>query len=369
MKHIHKEELYFRRDRLSDELFDRDSIFFDIETTGFSPAHSYVYLIGCARRVDDFMYIDQFFAENPDEEKHVLEAFMDILSSYHTIISFNGVGFDIPFLKAKCDIYKMEEHFSEYHYLDIFKSVSELKFLLKLPNYKQKTIEDFLELSRRDEFSGGELINVYHEYVKLPDSEKEEMLLLHNYEDVLGMTDLLPVLSYLEVFHGQYSVKETKLGTYRAIDGTTEKELLITLQNDFAVPKRVSYQLHEFYLIMKDTTTTLRVPVFSGELHYFYPNYKEYYYLPQEDMAVHKSVASYVDKGYRENAKASNCYTRKTGEFLPQYTTIMSPEFRKEYKDKVSYFELREDFCTSDIMLRRYVDHILKLMINTKGGN
>lgn len=78
-------------------------------------------------------------------------------------------------------------------------------------------------------------------------------------------------------------------------------------------------------------------------------------------MAIHKSVASFVDKEYRENAKASNCYTRKSGKFLPQYNNVMQPEFRKEYKDKISYFEMTDDFCTSDIMLRRYIDHILKI--------
>ena len=84
------------------------------------------------------------------------------------------------------------------------------------------------------------------------------------------------------------------------------------------------------------------------------------YHMKKEDMAIHKSVASFVDKEYRENAKASNCYTRKSGKFLPQYNSVMQPEFRKEYKDKISYFEMTDDFCTSDIMLRRYIDHILK---------
>ncbi len=256
---------------------------------------------------------------------------------------------------------------SQYiNYLDIFKSVSELKFLLKLPNYKQKTLEGFLNLSRDDLYSGGDLINVYHEYCKEPDDAKEELLLLHNFEDVVGMLDLLPVLTYNEIFHGQYAITETKIGTYRSVDGTQQKELLITLKNDYPVPRRVSYQFRDYYFISNWDTSTLRIPIFCGELHFFYANYKDYYYLPQEDMAVHKSVAAYVDKGYRENARACNCYTRKEGEFLPQYDTIMSPEFRKDYKDKVSYFEITDDFCTSDIMLRRYVEHILQLMLKAK---
>ena len=70
---------------------------------------------------------------------------------------------------------------------------------------------------------------------------------------------------------------------------------------------------------------------------------------------------------YRERAKACNCYNRKTGVFLPQYDTIMSPVFQKQHKDKCSYFELTEDFSTSDVMLRRYIDHIFKLFIHSKG--
>jgi hypothetical protein len=369
MKHIHKEQLFIRKSQLMDLLFDTSSVFFDIETTGFSPAHSSIYLIGCARRVDESVHVDQFFADTPTDEKEIVAAFLELLEGYKTIISYNGIGFDIPFLKAKCDTYHLTEHFKDFHYLDIFKSVSELKFLLKLPNYKQKTLETFLGLAREDVYSGGDLINVYHEYCQTPDSEKEKLLLLHNYEDVVGMTDLLPILAYTEIFHGQYAISETRIGSYKSIDGTTEKEFLITLRNDFPVPKRVSFQFRDFYFISNGDVSTIRIPVYRGELHFFYSNYRDYYYLPQEDMAVHKSVATFVDKGYRETAHAYNCYTRKSGEFLPQYDTIMKPVFKKEYKDKVTYFEITDDFCTSDVMLRRYVAHILELMMKNKKGS
>jgi hypothetical protein len=203
MKHIHKEQLFIRKSQLLELLFDTSSIFFDIETTGFSPAHSSIYLIGCARRIGESVQIDQFFAETPADEKEVVSSFLDILKDCRTIISYNGIGFDIPFLKAKCDSYKLKEQFKDFNYLDIFKSVSKLKFLLKLPNYKQKTLESFLGLSREDRYSGGDLINVYQEYCKSPDPQKEELLLLHNYEDVLGMMDLL---------HGDFSGAVFRLG-------------------------------------------------------------------------------------------------------------------------------------------------------------
>ena len=366
MKNTHKEEVYIKTSPLIDRLFDESSIFFDIETTGFSPTTNHIYMIGCARRKNNVICFDQFFAENKEEEKLILTAFLEILKLYDTIISYNGIGFDIPFLKSKCDQYQLEESFKDYSYLDIFKSISQLKFLLKLDNYKQKTIEKFLGINREDLYSGGELINVYHEYIKAPTEEAYHLLHIHNYEDVLGMIDLLPILSYLEVFHGQYAITEVNMSEYRSYSGEDAKEMILTLKNDYEVPKRVSYKFHDFYLTMNQNTTSVRVPVYEGELHYFYPNYKDYYYLPEEDIALHKSVAGFVDKAYRENAKAYNCYNRKSGIFLPQCECIMQPEFRNEYKDKISYFELTDDFASSDVMLRRYVDHILMHMLIRK---
>lgn len=366
MKKTHKEELYIRQDALTDQLFDEHSIFFDIETTGFSPASATIYMIGCAHRSGNQICVDQFFAEHPSEESAVLSAFLEVLTDYDTVISFNGIGFDIPFLKAKCDRYRLSEHFRNLDYLDIFKSVSRLKFLLRLPNYKQKTIEKFLNLSRDDQASGGELINVYLDYVKHPTEKASELLHLHNYEDVIGMTELLPILSYLEIFNGAYSILSTRVDRCHRYNGSSGEELIITMQNDYPAPRRVSHKCGDFFLMISPARTVIRVPVYQGELRYFYANYRDYYYLPAEDMAIHKSVATFVDKTYRETARASNCYLRREGSFLPQFESIMQPEFRKEYKDKLTYFELTEDFCSSDVMLRRYVDHILKYIYEKK---
>lgn len=361
MKHIQKEQVYIKQNSLTNHLFDENCIFFDIETTGFSPTTSNIYLIGCLRKKGANLIIDQFFAESKEDEKELLMQFMSLLNKYKTIISFNGIGFDIPFIKAKCDAYGIKEQLKEFSYIDIFKLISNIKFLLKLPNYKQKTIENFLDIYRDDKFSGGELINVYDEYTKSQSIEAEKMLLLHNIEDVTGMLDLLPILSYNQILNGAYSISTVETDSYTNYEGETGLEMIITLQNDYIVPKRVTYQVKDYYFTINKDVTKIRIPIYEGELKYFYSNYKDYYYLPVEDMAIHHSVASFVDKQYRERAKASNCYNRKNGIYLPQYDTIMSPVFKKEYKDKCQYFELTNDFMGSDVMLRRYVDHIFSI--------
>ena len=192
----HEELTFDFSDPVSNEVFTENCIFFDIETTGFSPARTDLYLIGCATRRDSLLCIDQFFSENAADQKNVLSAFLELLSGYDTILTFNGIGFDIPYLKAKCKALHLSDPFDAHSYIDLYKEVSRFKFLFALTSYKQKSIELFLGIDRIDAYSGGELIEVYKEYVRHPAKDSLSLLKQHNYEDVLYMPKLLPVLSY-----------------------------------------------------------------------------------------------------------------------------------------------------------------------------
>jgi len=354
------------KNELLQQVFTEDALFFDIETTGFSPASTQIYLIGCAKRQGTKMVIEQYFAESPEDEMTILSCFLKLLADYETLITFNGIGFDIPYIKAKCDAYHLAENFSEKDYIDLFKIVSSLKFLLKLPNYKQKTIEQFLGIAREDVFDGGQLINIYKEYVQSPSEYQMYFLKQHNYEDVLGMLDLLPVLSYSNFLKGGYTITGVESNIYTDYDGNSQKELIFMMNNDIPVPIRVSYGYQNFYLTCNGTDSKLSVRLYEGELKYFFENYREYYYLPDEDIAIHKDIATSVDKAFRKKATASTCYTKKDSIFLPQYQKIVEPAFYKNHKDKLSYFELSDTFIDSTEQLRNYTDHILKLMSKQK---
>ena len=346
--------------------FDDEFVFFDIETTGFSPANTTLYLIGCARRKGNIICIDQFFADTPDEERLILSAFLELLKPYRTLITFNGLGFDIPYLTAKCQTYGMPAPFLEFSNLDLFRALSKFKKIFKLPNLKQKTVEKFLGIGREDLYSGGDLINVYHQYVATQEEEARYLLQIHNYEDVLGMIDLLPILSYPQIFQGAFTVDSIVKNLYEDYQSITKNECIITLKNQYPVPKRISYGFDQFYLTSYQDTTKLSIKIYSGELKYFYPNYKDYYYLPEEDTAIHKSVAFYVDKNYRTKAKAATCYSKKTGCFLPQHQVVVSPYFKLEYHDKITYFELTDEFIDNETDVKAYVMHVLSLLLMAK---
>ena len=97
-------------------------------------------------------------------------------------------------------------------------------------------------------------------------------------------------------------------------------------------------------------------------MKYFYANYKNYYYLPTEDMAIHKSISSFVDKEYRQQANASNCYTRKLSLFLPQWEILVEPFFKREYKSTDLFFELTDEIKKNRDLFSKYASHILNFM-------
>ena len=79
----------------------KNYIFFDIETTGFSPKNSTLYLIGMLYfENNDTVCLKQIFIESLNEEKQALLEFLSIIKNFEYIISFNGETFDFPFIKA-----------------------------------------------------------------------------------------------------------------------------------------------------------------------------------------------------------------------------------------------------------------------------
>ena len=103
----------------------------------------------------------------------------------------------------------------------------------------------------------------------------------------------------------------------------------------------------------------LVIPVYTGILKFFYDNYKDYYYLPEEDTAIHKSVASFVDSSHRKKATAKTCYTKRSGTFLPQKDIWFTPVFSFERNARISFFELNDDFLGDHSALLQYADYLL----------
>ena len=339
-----------------------DILFLDIETTGFSSKASYLYLIGCAYYADGAWQMIQWFAENYEEEIDILTEFFWFAGSFKCLIHFNGNTFDLPFLLQKCKQYELAYSFEGMKNVDLYKCIAPCKFFLKLPNCKLKTLEQFLGIARKDVFNGGELISLYREYVKAPSEYAENGILLHNKEDILGMMNILPVLAYYDLFAKDVKAKKVQANYYQDLDGVKRMELLMTVTLPTELPRTVSASVNQCYFSGEGLTGTLKVPVYEEEMKYFYANYRDYYYLPTEDVALHKSVATFVDSEHRMQASAATCYTRKHSQYLPQWGMFREPFFKRDYKSRELFFELTPELKKDREAFSAYANHVLAMI-------
>ncbi len=340
-------------------------LFIDIETTGFTARSSYLYLIGCAYFLAGKWRTIQWMAEDYSQEADILKAFFEFAKLYRYLIHFNGNNFDLPFITQKCEQLSLPYSFDNFKGIDLYKRIAPYKFFLKLPNCKQKTLEQFLGIDRKDVFSGGELIGIYHDYVKNPTEFSENALFLHNADDLRGMLETLPMLSYYDLFNLPVKAKKVQANSYRDVNGGKRKELIITLSLEQPLPKPVTASVSNCYFKGDGAEAALKIPIYEEELKYFYSNYHDYYYLPAEDVALHKSVAGFVDKEHRVAATAATCYTRKFASYLPQWDILFEPFFKRDYRSKELFFELTNDMKKDRQAFCKYASHVLTMMAST----
>ena len=332
-----------------------DLLFFDIETTGFSGDSSSLYLIGCTWYQNDSWHLIQWFADTADAEEELLHAFFSFLKNFRILIHFNGDGFDIPYLLKRCGHYGLSYDFSGVESLDIYKRIKPYRRLLGLDSLKQKAIEQFLGVSRRDTYSGGQLIEVYQDYLTTHEQFLYDLLILHNADDLKGMPKILPILNYPDFLEHGFRLSGHQILEQTDIFGTPHHLLELTCDSDFSVPVPFEAESAPVRCEVQRHRLTMTIDLFDGTLKHFYPNYKDYYYLIYEDTAVHKSIGEFVDKSARTRATARTCYTRQSGCFVPQFEPLWEPVMKQEPKDKLSYVPLEQFPITDPDCLSAYL--------------
>ncbi|MDE7224286.1 MAG: hypothetical protein K2O34_10995, partial [Acetatifactor sp.] len=201
--------------------------------------------------------------------------------------------------------------------------------------------------------------------VKLPSEFAEKSLLLHNADDLLGMLLFLPILSYYDLVEGNVKARKVQANSYKDLSGSKRRELVMTLTLPCALPVDVSASANYCYFKASGSEALLKVPIYEEELKYYYTNYRDYYYLPTEDVALHKSVASFVDHEHRLPATAATCYTRKYSCYLPQWDILIEPFFKRDYKSKDLFFELTDELKKNRTAFTIYANHILSMMASS----
>ena len=343
-----------------------DALLYDIETTGLNPKSSQLYLLGILLFHKENIELIQFFSESVLDEEEILEQFFQLCQTKKVLISFNGEGFDNRFIETMAKSYgKLPLHLN-LKQLDLFKLIRKRKKFYGLESCSLKSCERFLGIHREDRCSGGELISVYREYLQDKCSEKKNMLLLHNREDIQNLPSLFSFLAYENIFQGNVhfqraeilvrdemkekndnhqkdnSLQIKDLELEERQNSRTSEKLCLRFSLPSSVPVPLTLTPKNFLLEIKETSLCLTVPLYQGELCYFFKDYKDYEFIPSEDRVVHKSLAAIYPKEMREKAKASTAYQKMKTSFLPIFQEG-EKVFKKTYQDKQCFIPFKEN--------------------------
>ena len=343
-----------------------DTLLYDIETTGLNPKSSQLYLLGILLFHKENIELIQYFAESVLDEEEILEQFFQLCKTKKVLISFNGEGFDNRFIESMTKSYEKLPLHLNMKQLDLFKLIRKRKKFYGLESASLKSCERFLGIHREDRCSGGELISVYQEYLQDKDSEKKNMLLLHNREDIENLPALFSFLAYENIFQGNVHFQRAELLVRDEIikkncsnqtESTLEIEhseleetknchtsdkICLKFSLPLSIPVPLTLTPKNFLLEIKETSLCLTVPIYQGELCYFFKDYKDYEFIPSEDRVIHKSLVNMYPKEMREKAKASTAYQKMKTSFLPVFQE-KEKVFKKTYQDKQCFIPFKEN--------------------------
>lgn len=192
------EEILYIPNSIIDLIKNNKVCFFDIETTGFNRKTNKVILIGMLYKEDKNIVIKQYFANNFDEEVEILKCFINDLKNFKYYINFNGDTFDIPFLNERLKYNNINFLISKDYSIDILKYIKKKKNILKLDNYKLKTIEKFLNIKREDKISGKDSVKMYLDYLNSQNKDLKKIILKHNYDDIYYLSKVLKIFDTID---------------------------------------------------------------------------------------------------------------------------------------------------------------------------
>lgn len=341
-------------------------LWFDIETTGLSAKYCPLYLIGCVRKEGEIFIRYQFMTTSPEDEAEVLRAFLSLCDEADCLVQFNGDTFDVPYVQERCRQHGLLPIPGHLIHLDLLKKIRPWRHLLGLSGCKQKALENYLGVNREDRYTGGELIQIYYSFERFHRDDLYDLLILHNGDDMDGMLELCRLLAIPIFFGGEFSLVQIEEARYSE-DLPGELILSCTHSLPIMLPRTIALLFSDYALRAEENRLTLRVPLYHGALKYFYPNYRDYYYLPEEDCAIHKSVGEFVDKAHRIKATAATCYTKKAGAFLRQPSVIYTPALYETYKGSQPFFSYEEGCFGDHSLFNQYLQGIIALAKSGKG--
>ncbi len=170
-------------------------LYLDTETTGLGGGTGTVaFEIGCGHMEPQGFVLKQYVMRDYPEEIYVLQELEKELDQSDIICTFNGKSFDVPLLRSRFLMNRMNPSCLDLPHLDLL-HLSRRIWKLRLQSCTLSRLEEeILGTPRLDDLPGSEAPQRYFTYLKTGDFSLLDKVLEHNAQDVASMCVLLGLL-------------------------------------------------------------------------------------------------------------------------------------------------------------------------------
>jgi len=172
------------------------ALFLDTETTGLSGgAGTVAFLVGLGRVERGRFVVYQYLMPNYGAEPLLLEKTAALIREAETLVTFNGRSFDVPLLRSRFVMCRMEDPTADKPHLDLIHPARRA-WKLRLKDCSLSHIEEtVLGVRRERDIPGAEVPERYFRFLKSGDMDLLEDIVLHNRQDIVSLGALLVRLS------------------------------------------------------------------------------------------------------------------------------------------------------------------------------
>jgi hypothetical protein len=147
-----------------------------------------VFLVGLGYFTETGFLTEQYFLDDPINEMELINVLNSTLQKYRMLVSYNGSSFDLPILRTRFLINRVEPPFNHFQHLDLL-HLSRKLWKLRLTTLKLHDVETgILNFIREEEEVPGWMVpQIYFDFIRNRDARPLKGVFYHNSMDVLSL--------------------------------------------------------------------------------------------------------------------------------------------------------------------------------------
>ncbi len=184
----------------------KDCVFLDTETTGLAQSGgTFAFMIGVGYFHETQFYLRQYFLIEPSQEDAMLLDLINFLDPFSTIVSYNGISFDVPIIKSRLRYHRLPSDIHKKDHIDLLK-YARMLFRFQFNDRSLKNMEfNVLKFYRSEEEIPGYLAPViYKEYLENKIIEKIEGVFYHNAMDIISLAAFISIVNQISSQNKDY---------------------------------------------------------------------------------------------------------------------------------------------------------------------